>query len=267
MNWYKNSQHFEKTAIEWGKLFKYMLPVGTIAFLVGLGIDVATLNNQPPQKVKQTILQKAIQQNKTQEYKKVEKIIDQALAAPTQTKQQSTFDYEGFQGTLKAHEGYFNQAYDDGTGVITIGVGHAMGRNPNDAWAKASQKAFSKVFGPSVDWMNIFTKRQKLTNEQVSALAKYDINTRLNILERKIPQLNTFPSYLQSALLDGLYRGDLGPNTIALINKGDWNAAANEYINRKDYRDAIKNRMSGIKTRMDKNRAAMLQYAKEINKS
>ncbi len=303
MNWYKQAA-IEKFSIDWKRFFRRTVPMSLASFLLGLGIaDVAFFRDLPPEVAKQQIEQKAQEQGKEIEFKQMEPFIDETLTQiseqqtivqpgqsqltqqvqtqPVQLKQialpeKYKFDYVSFAKHLSDREGIHNIAYDDKTGlpvtvakpkgVITIGIGHAMGKTPTDNWARASQKAFQETFGDSVNWLSVFSGKQKLNNQQIQDLAKYDINKRLSILNSKIPNLNRFPQYVQSALLDGFYRGDLGPATISLINKGEWRKAADEYINREDYKNAIKNKMRGIKTRMDANRAAMLQYAKELNR-
>jgi len=180
------------------------------------------------------------------------------------TQQSQGFNYDDFYDHLSQDniEGYRTKVYDDGVGVKTIGVGHAMGKNPNDNWATRSREVFKKLFPEDPDLWEKVWNGQELTPEQIGKLTFEDIEQHLTTAKRVMPNFDTYPYYLQKALLDGIYRGDIGPKTKNLINQGKWQEAADEYINREDYRNAEENNMRGIKTRMNSNRDAMLQYYK-----
>lgn len=184
--------------------------------------------------------------------------------------------FDIYSDRLEQREGKWTHAYDDKTGseynggprkgVITVGVGHAMGANPDssDRHAPRSRKVFQKLFGNAVNWDDVYNGKVELTEQQVNALTMEDIMEHVQRAQRLFPNYDTYPDYIQEALLDSVFRGDTGKKTAALINQGNWRAAADEYINRQDYINAERNNMRGIKIRMDKNRAAMLQYAKEL---
>lgn len=177
---------------------------------------------------------------------------------PPETPQtrKSGFDYQAAAKYLYGHEGIRTKVYDDGVGNPTIGIGHAFGPE--------SRQIFNTVFGNEVNYNNIISGRDALTNEQIWRLFEYDLERHLTRARNRFHNFDDFPSYLQLALLDSVYRGDTGPRTTALINAGKWREAAVEYLNRRDYRDRAKNNMRGIGPRMERNRDAMLRYANEL---
>ena len=74
-----------------------------------------------------------------------------------------------------------------------------------------------------------------------------------------------FPKYVRSAILNALYRGDLGPKTISLINQGKWSKVKAEYLNHDNYKNP--GRYPGVRTRMQENGNAFEKYANELAKS
>jgi len=166
------------------------------------------------------------------------------------------FDHERFAGHIKQYEGFRNAVYDDGIGNATIGIGHLV--------TPKSRGIFQRLFGNTVNYDAIISGQAKLTNEQVNQLAKYDINKHLKRARSMFPKFDTYPYYVKEALLNSVYRGDTGQKTVALINSGRWEEAAAEYINRHDYQNAGSLGIRGIIRRMDANRDAMLEYAKQL---
>lgn len=287
MNWYKQQSIIQKEAWNWDKAttgFWAGIAIGLASWLGISQLEIQNLKKQTDgddQKVVQ-ILKEEVQrqggnpdqiiqelnENKIQEHA-VQGKPQQATYEQLKNKKDNPEEdktSENYIGRMGEREGIHNTAYDDKTGVITVGIGHAMGSNPGpeNMHAKRSRSVFKKLWGNSVNWDDIYNEKASLTDEQVRELALYDINDHIERARSMFPQYETYPEYLQEALLDSVFRGDTGNKTTALINQGRWREAADEYINRKDYINAEKNGMRGIKIRMDKNRAAMLQYAKEL---
>lgn len=142
----------------------------------------------------------------------------------------------------------------------TIGVGHYMDRGD-------SREVFKEVL-PDVSYEDVYSGKEKLTEEQIDRLFAEDIGKYIERTKRFFPNFNDYPEYLQSALVDGVYRGCLSgsPNTRELISEGKFEEAANEYLNHKEYNTARERGMSGVATRMEKNRDAMLKYAREMER-
>lgn len=280
MNWYKQSQ--VKIAFKWLDILKGLglSAASAIALLPLLMRSEAT-----PQKVQEIVTRNQLQlepikqelAQATKPQTPQQQIPQQQIQEQPQEQQSPTaFNYEDFTKHLVSVENSRNILYDDKTGkdilherpgttngVWTIGIGHAVGRNPNDSFAVESKRVFNQVFGNSVNWDDLW-KGLKLNQSQINALAKYDIDKHMNRARGMFPKFDTYPYYVQKSLLDSIYRGDMGKNTQNLINAGNWAAVPREYINRKDYQNAEKNKMRGVKTRMDRNKNAFLQYAQEL---
>jgi GH24 family phage-related lysozyme (muramidase) len=132
---------------------------------------------------------------------------------------------------LVEDEGEVLQAYPDDVGNATIGVGHLI--------TSRSAGIMAKLFGISKEEATAITKgEQALTQEQSRALLKRDIEVHQRKAKKLIPDLPKFPPFVQVAILNGTFRGDLSgsPKTIALINKGKWEDAAAEYLDNAEYR-------------------------------
>jgi GH24 family phage-related lysozyme (muramidase) len=112
------------------------------------------------------------------------------------------------------HEGFSEQAYLDTKGIETSGVGQT---------GAFQGKPFKGV-------VDTFKARAK------SAIYK----------------LITVPQNLQDNIISAFYRGSMSgsPKTVALINKGDFSAAAKEFLNNQEYRNALKSG-SGVADRME----------------
>jgi GH24 family phage-related lysozyme (muramidase) len=272
MNWYKKANNEIKTAWDWPRFLKSLgitIGVALIPMIIVLGLTQSDIIDLYKQSGNNEMQLKEYLEQRQSSKPEIEQPIAQVAPEqeyPQEVQQEETqeFNFDSFRRRLGSLEGNSNTVYDDRTGVKTIGIGHAMGKNSKDKWARASQKAFDRVFGNEVNWFSVFNEQQTLTSDQVNRLAEYDIQRHLDWAKKLFPKFDAYPEYLQEALLDSVFRGDTGRLTTHLINKGDWRAAADEYIDRRDYRNAIKNRMYGIRPRMDANRAAMLQYAKQI---
>lgn len=140
-------------------------------------------------------------------------------------------------------------------GRLTIGVGHLL--------KKESEKIFNDLFGNEVDFHKIIRGEQYLTDEQAYRLFLHDLQEHVERAVRLFPDLATYPVHVQQALVDAVYRGDMGPKTAKLINLGAWNLAAREYLRHKGYKTAEARGMRGIKTRMERNQGAMLRHAED----
>jgi GH24 family phage-related lysozyme (muramidase) len=77
-----------------------------------------------------------------------------------------------------------------------------------------------------------------------------------------IPKYDSYPTYVREAILNAIYRGDLGPATIKLINAGSWSNVSAEYLKHKNYTNP--GSMSGVVTRMKSNADAFTRYSKEL---
>lgn len=153
-------------------------------------------------------------------------------------------DINGICKVIKEYESAGNEEkilsiYKDSKGLDTIGHGHLV--------TKESPKIFSELnISPDV-----LTGKTKLTPEQADNLLKRDVTVRLPQVKKLVPKLNTYSPNLQAQITSEHFRGMLGksPKTVALINKGEFEKAANEFLNAEDYRKSIEQK-TGIANRM-----------------
>lgn len=102
-----------------------------------------------------------------------------------------------------------------------------------------------------------------LTEEEAMKLLKKDIDDANRKVRGNIEDFDSFPFYLKMELVNSSYRGliNKSPNTLELINKGDFAGAAKEFTNKVPaYKES-----KGIKKRMDRVVDALNRYAEEID--
>ena len=114
----------------------------------------------------------------------------------------------------------------------TIGIGFNLGR-------PGARKDFETVLTDR-DFDAVKNGREELTEEEILALYFFDIKKHTDRARGKIQQFDTFPVYVQTALVNAFFRADIGPKTIALINNERWDDVASEYLNHKEYQDQTK---------------------------
>ena len=158
-------------------------------------------------------------------------------------------------------EGLRNQAYLDTSGNATVGIGHYMNGTARD------RELFMQLF-PNSNYDDILYGREELTNEQVRVLFNHDLQEKLALAGRLISEFENLPAYVQVAIVDGVFRGDLSgsPETLRLINAEEWDLVAGEYINNDEYRNSQRQgARHGVWQRMDRNAEAFRRYAEELN--
>ncbi|MFA5599510.1 MAG: hypothetical protein WDA06_02830 [Phenylobacterium sp.] len=254
MNWYKQTKY----AWNWKKfLIPSLFPL--IPFFIALQFT--------PEKAKQFSDERnnnpAIIQNDLAKIKQ-DPISNQKentieIKQPTEhaeIKQNNQIDINYIKDIISQHEGKRYRAYNDGKGFATIGIGHLL--IPTD------NKLFGNLFGPyyETNFKKILNGSIKLTEEQVEKLFIYDLQKHLDIAKRLFPKLETYPNYIQAALISSIYRGDMGKKTRDLINADKWDEAAKEYLNHNEYKTT---KLRGVVSRMNENQAAMFRYHKETN--
>lgn len=114
----------------------------------------------------------------------------------------------------------YRRPYKDHKGYPTIGVGHLI----------TSKEQRSGIFNKGI------------SEEGVLKLFIKDIKSKLDTAHRLFPKYDAYPLDLRIKLLDGIFRGDVSgsPGTIKLINAGKWEKAANEFLDNKEYKEAVK---------------------------
>ena len=152
-------------------------------------------------------------------------------------------------------EGKKDTVYKDSAGLPTIGIGHYLNNSQED------RQLFKALFGDTVNYDKVLNGQQKLTDDQIEKLFNMDVKIKEKLASKKISNFTSLPIYVKNAVINALYRGDIGPKTIGLINSGDWANATKEYLNHKN----AKSGPSQIQRRMKTNAVAFAQYAKNKN--
>jgi hypothetical protein len=91
-----------------------------------------------------------------------------------------------------------------------------------------------------------------LTDSDALKLLEKDVGKKLNVAKSHIKNFDTLPLTVRIATINALYRGDMGPKTMKLLNQNKFADAAREYLNHREYR-TTSNR--GVKKRMEWNAA------------
>jgi GH24 family phage-related lysozyme (muramidase) len=104
----------------------------------------------------------------------------------------------------------------------------------------------------------------KISEKQAESLLTKGIQKIESDVRRRMPKYDSYPKYIQMAIMNASYRGDLGPATIKLINSGQWNKVSKEYLNHPNYTNP--GNMRGVVVRMKSNADAFDRYATEKSK-
>lgn len=109
-------------------------------------------------------------------------------------------------------------------GADTIGYGHKISKGEN----------FSKG----------------LTDSEADRLLEKDIRDKIRLAKTKMKNFDGMPLTVKIAVINALFRGDMGPRTMALLSQNKYAQAAREYLNHQEYRTTSN---KGVKKRMDWN--------------
>ena len=135
------------------------------------------------------------------------------------TKSSSMFDY------ISQWEGLRTKVYEDHTGKPTIGIGHYLNGS------EADRQLINRLFSNQVNYDSLLNGTQQLSRQQVEKLFNVDVKSKEKIASRLFPSYNSFNQDTKNAIVNALYRGDMGKKTIAHINNGEWVSATKEYLN------------------------------------
>lgn len=101
----------------------------------------------------------------------------------------------------------------------------------------------------------------KISEKTAEALLTKGIQKIESAVKNKITNYDSYPKYVQMAIMNAAYRGDLGPATIKLMNQDAWSKVSKEYLNHSNYTNP--GNMRGVVARMKGNADAFDRYAKE----
>lgn len=95
-------------------------------------------------------------------------------------------------------------------------------------------------------------KGMKITEEEAEQLLEKDIQSKLKLIERKLPNFNDYSENLQKFVVDGFFRGDLSgsPKTLKLLKQGNFEEASQEFLRNEEYNEAVISG-SGVASRME----------------
>jgi hypothetical protein len=112
-------------------------------------------------------------------------------------------------------------------------------------------------------WDSIRSGRQALTTDQLDTLFQFDYDRKERAVQNSVGAAwDTLPQWVRSAAVNGMFRGDLGPDTRAHMRNNNWgpdesgmNAVAREYANHGNWDDG-----GGVAARMRRNQRRFLIY-------
>ncbi|MGH9403863.1 MAG: glycoside hydrolase family protein [Terriglobia bacterium] len=117
-------------------------------------------------------------------------------------------------------------AYADTMGHPTIGIGFNLDR----------PDAGEKIAAFGLNYNQVRTGQQSLTNDQINQLFTQDVNMAIGGARRIVPGFDTLPDPAQMVIVDMVF--NLGPQgfagfarTISALETQNWNAAATEMTN------------------------------------
>jgi len=142
---------------------------------------------------------------------------------------------------IKEYEGHGKEVYDTEGNVIAY-KNYKLGNEKNIT----SGYGFSDKFNREND---------SVTVEQAEKDLRKNIKIKLDNAKEGIKNFESLSDNLKQHIVSSWYRGSLSgsPDTIDLINAGEFEKAANEFLNNDEYREAIKpdSKKPGVATRME----------------
>lgn len=91
---------------------------------------------------------------------------------------------------------------------------------------------------------------QGLTDTEAERLLEKDIRSKIDLAQSKMKNFDGMPLTVKIAVINALFRGDMGPRTMNLLSQNKFAQAAREYLNHREYRSTGN---TGVKKRMDWN--------------
>jgi len=169
---------------------------------------------------------------------------------------QSLYDYI-VQSEGKGKKDRPGYVYRDHKGYLTVGVGHLVTTN---------DPILRRIIGK--DYNAVLSGQLPLNDSQMMQLFNYDVQTKIAAARKALPYYDKYPVYIQNAIVDGFFRGDLSgsPTTLGLMNQGDWTTASKEYLNHAGYRKS-KAEGTGVAPRMERNATAFGTYGSQLDQS
>lgn len=181
--------------------------------------------------------------------------MSEPIQQPSTQREERTYHHDHIKKMVKADEGVRYKMYDDTKGIKTVGHGHNLESGQ-------SAKRFKEAFGDQSEAIRSHVMSGgKMSEEHVSKLFDADYNHHLERTIKLIPNLHEHPADVQAALVSGVFRGHVtdSPTFRKHFNNGNYQAAANEFLNRSEYRD--KGTARGVITRLERDHKIYSDYA------
>jgi lysozyme len=130
--------------------------------------------------------------------------------------------------------------------------------SPKGGYNKASGKWFPHksleggsdtiAYGHKIQKGEDFSKG--ITDSEAERLLEKDIREKIRFAKTKMKNFDGMPLTVKIAVINALFRGDMGPRTMTLLSQNKYAQAAREYLNHQEYRTTSN---KGVKKRMDWN--------------
>ncbi len=159
---------------------------------------------------------------------------------------------KGWEGEVRDPKTRLHQSYDDYDGKRVASPSEVEG-TLTIGWGTTK-----KV------WPNL-KPGSRISDGKALEFLKKGVRKREQQARDWMPRFDNYPKYVREAILNAMYRGDLGPKTRELINSGKWAQVSKEYLNHPNYINP--GRYKGVKARMQSNADAFNRYAKEVVKT
>ena len=159
---------------------------------------------------------------------------------------------KGWEGEVRDPRTGLHQSYDDADSQRVSSAGEVQG-TLTIGWGTTRS-----------DWPDL-KPGSRISDGKALEFLKKGIRTREQQARDWIPRFDNYPKYVREAILNAMYRGDLGPKTRGLINAGKWSQVSKEYLNHSNYINP--GRYGGVRDRMKGNADAFDRYAKEVIKT
>jgi len=181
----------------------------------------------------------------------------------TQPSVQHKIHHDDIKKLVKQDEGLDLKVYRDTNKkhLLTIGHGHNLE-------APGSADTFRRAFGDQGDSLRAHAMGGgTIRKEHAEKLFEADYNEHLQRTIKLIPDLHKHPPHVQAVLVSGVYRGHVtdSPTFLKHFNSGNLHAAANEFLNRDEYRDPIIRRDArGVIIRLERDHKVLSDYAHSV---
>lgn len=164
---------------------------------------------------------------------------------------------------LNKHEGTKNTLHVDSKNKPTLGIGHLVTEDSFKLLEDLGvpQEVITKIRAGVKTIKEQIEKGDKpedidvgLSDEYRDALRDYHISEKRKVLQGKIHHLDFLPAELQAQLIQSAYRGGItaSTDTIDFINAGEWEKAADEFLQHDEYLGYIKKgKTNSITDRME----------------